>query len=424
MKKTLFLLIILCMIIIFNYGQAPITLSIWSGYPEMEPLYKIVANEFIEKHPNVKIEILTMPLRDYERRLALTIPAGTAGDILEVSYSTMFRYINAGFISPAPESIANFVKSGAWARFFVNAASYKSKIYGVPLFRGQCALFYNTKMFREAGLKRPPRTMKEYTDYAIKLTKRDSQGNPIVSGWSLRLTGGGQGIAEKFWINLHQWGGALLKQTPDGKWTTDFVNDAGIKTLQQYVDLVNKYKTVTPEMKADAEAFELELTAMFIRESWVIGDIAQKAPKLEYATAYLPRGTITLPVNLYVYTKDKQKSELAWEFVKLLVEPKYQLWLAENIGWLPNRQDIDYSYLISKIPQFKAFLEIPKGYVLFSLPPIAPIEEILTKTAEKLVKAYTDKSLVDNPEGIKKVLEDIDKEIKNILAREGLLSSK
>jgi len=163
---------------------------------------------------------------------------------------------------------------------------------------------------------------------------------------------------------------------------------------------------------------------MFIRESWVIGDIAKKSPNLEYATAYLPRGTITLPVNLYVYTKDKQKSELAWEFAKLVVEPKYQLWLAENIGWLPNRQDVDYSTLISKIPQFKAFLEIPKGYVLFSLPPIAPIEEILTKTAERLVKAYNDKNLVDNPQGIKKVLEEIDNEIKSILAREGLLSSK
>ena len=50
---------------------------------------------------------------------------------------------------------------------------------------------------------------------------------PTVSGWSLRLTGGGQGIAEKFWINLHQFGGALLKQTSDGKWIAGYATPAG-----------------------------------------------------------------------------------------------------------------------------------------------------------------------------------------------------
>ena len=58
--------------------------------------------------------------------------------------------------------------------------------------------------------------MAEYTEYAKKLTQRDASGNPTVSGWSLRLSGGGGGIAEKFWINLHQFGGSLLEKAGDG----------------------------------------------------------------------------------------------------------------------------------------------------------------------------------------------------------------
>jgi multiple sugar transport system substrate-binding protein len=38
--------------------------------------------------------------------------------------------------------------------------------------------------------------MEEYTDFAEKLTKRDASGKATVSGWSMRLSGGGQGIAE------------------------------------------------------------------------------------------------------------------------------------------------------------------------------------------------------------------------------------
>ena len=32
----------------------------------------------------------------------------------------------------------------------------------LPLFRGQAALFYNTDMFKAAGLNAPPKTMEEY----------------------------------------------------------------------------------------------------------------------------------------------------------------------------------------------------------------------------------------------------------------------
>ena len=114
----------------------------------------------------------------------------------------------------------------------------------------------------------------------------------------MRLSGGGQGIAEKFWINMFQYGGSLLEQTADGKWKASFANEAGRAALKQYLENVHGLKTVTVEMPADAEAFEREQTAMFIRESWVIGDIANKAPDLTYATATLPRGSIVAPVNL------------------------------------------------------------------------------------------------------------------------------
>ena len=80
--------------------------------------------------------------------------------------------------------------------------------------------------------------MEEYTQYAEKLTQRDPDGNPTVSGWSMRLSGGGQGIAEKFWINLFQYGGSVFEPTADGKWRANYANEAGHETLKQYLDNV------------------------------------------------------------------------------------------------------------------------------------------------------------------------------------------
>lgn len=419
-NRSLLTLIIVGLAGLMSLGLAQnVKLSVWSGYPEMEPFYQHVADDFKAEHPNVDIEILTQPLRDYERKLTASLPAGTAADILETNATFAGRLMQAGLFKAMPDDIAAFVNGPAYNSFYSDKVSMDGKVYGVPLFRGQGVLFYNTDMFAAAGLDGPPTTQDEYVEYANKLTQRDANGNPVVSGWSLRLSGGGSGVAEKFWTIMHQYDGAVVRELADGKWVNGYDNDAGRETLKLYVDLVHKDKVLTPEMKGDAEGFELGATAMFQRESWVIGDIASKAPDLNYKTALLPRGTISLPVNLYV-TTDKPE---AFAFAEYLVKPEYQLWMLENVGWLPNRQDVDYQPALDKIPQLDAFLNVPDSQVLFTVPGIAPMDEISTRLAERLVKAFADSSLVDNPDGIAKVIHDAAVETDSILKREGLLGT-
>ena len=398
-------------------------ITVWSGFPEMEPFYERVAASMKGKFPDLTVSVGTIPLREHEKRIALALPSNSAADVLELASSTAQRFVEAGLLKAATDDVAAFVTNNdLFDVFFQTAASHDGTVYGVPLFRGQSALYYNTKMFAKAGLSRPPTTMAEYTEYSVKLTQRDDQGNPSVSGWSLRLSGGGQGIAEKFWINLFQFGGSVLKQTDDGKWIANYASDAGRQTLGQYVDHVHALKTVSPEMPADADAFEREQTAMFIRESWVIGDIAKKAPNLKYATAPLPRGSIALPVNLYV-TSEGERGELAWEFAIAANDPDNLMWLLDNVGWLPNRKDVDFSEIIEKKPAFNAFVNYPEDYLFFTLPSVGPIEEILTRLAGRLVNAYNDPSLANNDAAIDRVLEEAANETNRILKREGLLGS-
>jgi multiple sugar transport system substrate-binding protein len=399
------------------------TLTVWSGYPEMEPFYKKVGESLKKKYPNLQVKVEAIPLREHEKRLALALPSGAAAEVIELANSTAQRYIEAGLMKPAPEDAAKFVGNAAYFDDFIRkTASVGGKVYGVPLFRGQGALYYNTEMFAKAGLSGPPKTMADYTDYAKKLTQRDG-GKATVSGWSMRLSGGGQGIAEKFWINLFQNGGNLIEEQADGKWVTTYASEAGRKTLRQYVDNVFVDKVVTPEMPADADAFEREQTAMFIRESWVIGDIAQKAPKLKYGTALLPRGTIVAPVFIYSGA-DGEKGKLAFDFAVAANDPENAVWLLDNVGWLPNRKDVDYGPVVAKTPAIKAFVEYPKDYAFFTLPAIAPVEEILSRLAARLVKAFGDPSLAGNDAAIDAFLKEAAAETDTILKRANLLGSK
>lgn len=397
------------------------TLTIWSGFPEMVPFYERVAESLKEDYPDLEVSVEAIALREHEKRIALGLTSGAGGaKVIELAGSTATRYIENDLLPPVPDDLAAFVTDPEnFGPFFIESASFNDTVYGVPLFRGQGALFYNIDMLEAAGFDGPPSTMAEYTDYAVALTQRDDNGDPTVSGWSLRLSGGGQGIAEKFWINLFQFGGNLLEQTEDGKWRAGYDNEAGRLALKQYLQNMHTLNTVSVEMPADAEAFQRGQTAMFIRESWVIGDTAAKAPDLNYATAPLPVGSIALAVNLYV---SDAESEAAWAFAQEANDPEHLVWMLENVGWLPNRGNVDYSPVIEAVPQMGAFVDYPGGYEFFTLPAIGPIEEVLTRKAAQLTRAFGDASLADDDAAIDAFLAAAAEETNRILAREGLLA--
>ena len=397
-------------------------IRVWSGYPELAPFYEHVAEGMKADHPDLSVKVEAIALREHEKRLALGLTSGEAAEVIELGTSTATRYLENGLFNAAPESVAAFVQDPAnFNDFFRDSASYDGTVYGLPLFRGQSALYYNTEMFEAAGLTEPPATMADYTKYAEALTQRDANGAPTVSGWSLRLSGGGQGIAEKFWINMFQYGESLVEQNADGKWKADFANEQGHAALKQYLENVHTLKTVTIEMPADAEAFEREQTAMFIRESWVIGDIAAKAPDLPYATTTLPRGSIVAPVSLWI-SGEGAEAEAAWAFAQAANEPENLLWLLDNVGWLPNRAGLDYSAILEAKPALAAFVDYPDTYEFFSLPNIGPVEEILTRTAARLTEAFANAALATDDAGIDAVLVAMQDEINSLLQREGLLA--
>jgi len=404
----------------------PITLTIWGGYPELEPFYKHVAQAYTAEHPNVKIEILTHPLREFEQKLSATIPSDTAADLIEISMYANQKFIEAGLIPELPANVKAYMEEkGRFSEFMHNNSTYKGKKYGLPLFMGRTVLYWNTEMFKEAGLSGPPETMAQMAEYAKKLAKFDASNNMTRSGHSLRLSGQGSGVAEKWWFVLYPMGGSIVeesKATP-GKYHAGYNNDAGRNALKYYIDALYKDNWDSHSLKHDAEAFELEQTAMFFRESWVIGDIAKKAPDLKYDTAPVPKdarwGRITNPVNLYV-TRGCKNPEAAWDLAMYMLKPEHLLWLLDNVGWLPCRQDVDYTPVTSKKPQFAAFMMTDANYQEYGYPVIAPFDEISTKLAERLVAAFLDKSLADNSAGIAKAIEDAAKETDDILKKADL----
>jgi multiple sugar transport system substrate-binding protein len=404
-------------------AEESIEISLWGGWPEIEPIYQEVAAAYKEEHPNVTIKVLTSPLREFEQKLSATIPADTAACIIEASPYPMQKFLAAGLIPPAPANVVEFMTaSGRFPEALVkDNLGEDGNYYGINYFQGRHVIYWNKDKFEAAGLAGPPAKMEELVAYAQKLAEYD--GDTLTSsGVSLRLSGGGSGVGEKFWMYLFPNGGSIIEKTPSGKWHNGYNNEAGRKTVQMYLDLVWKYKADSHEIKHDAEAFELEQTAMFVRESWVIGDAAKKAPNLNFDTAPMPKGErwgdLATGVNLYV-TRNCKHSDVAWDFILFLNSEENLQALLKKTGWLPQRLDIDLSPVVNETPQYKSFLFSDPDYQIYTYPTLPEFDEILTKFAERLVNAFLDQSLVDNPDGVAKLLEEAAVETDAILERNG-----
>ena len=344
-------------------GDAPVNLSIWGGYAEMDPVFKKAGEAYKATHPNVDLTIFSTDLRGFEQKLTTALPSKTAGDIITQSTNFLTRFADQGLLAAVPADLETYVKSGAFDASSVTDSTYKDKLLGVPLFIGGTALYYNKDMLAEAGLSGPPTTMDQIVDYAKKLAKLDADGNVIRSGLSLRLSGQGSGVAEKFWILLLQSGKGLLKETAPGKYAADYNGPEGAALLTTYVDFL-KNKVDSLNIEHDAKAFETLATAMFARESWVVADIAANAPDLvgKYGTVSLPIGETFSAQTMFV-PEASPNAACAWDFIKFLTEQQQQLDIPTISGWIPARADLDLSAFLAANPGYEGFLKKPANFV-------------------------------------------------------------
>jgi multiple sugar transport system substrate-binding protein len=385
-------------------SAAPTTLTIWTGFPECQPFYQAVADAYTKANPDIKFTVFSTSLREMEQKLSAAVPTGTGPDIFDIGTNISINFIEAGLIDPNPADFDQYLKSGPWSKFLIDFVSVNGKTYGIPLWEGsKASMYWNKAMFKEAGIAGPPETIADLVEAAKKLVKFDASGKMTRSGISLRLSGQGSGIAEKFRYLLEAANAPLIVKTASGKYHNGFDNEGGRAALQFVVDAVQKYKIDDPKVQHDADAFASGNTAMLFREAWVIGEIQQKNPQLDYGVAPIPKWTAASPYKMMVqpwavYVNGKSANKAAsYEFLKFLTSRENALRLTSMTGWVSERGDVNWKPLLERTPQFEVFVEPPKDMEYYIEPILTAWDEIESKMADKLSAAYVDPALNGNP---------------------------
>ncbi|MEH0424064.1 ABC transporter substrate-binding protein [Streptomyces sp. B21-083] len=222
-------------------NDSPKTLTYWASNQgaSIEVDKKVLQPELdtFEKQTGIKVKLEVVPWSDLLNRILTATTSGQGPDVLNIGNTWSASLQATGGL--LPWDAKNFAAIGGKDRF-VDSALGSTGAQGqdpaaVPLYSMSYALYYNKKMFADAGIAKPPATWDELTADGKKLSKDGK--------WGLGAEGSNpsENIHHAF-VFAKQHGADFF--TADGK--PDFTNDGAVAGIKQYVDLMAKDKIIAP----------------------------------------------------------------------------------------------------------------------------------------------------------------------------------
>ncbi|WP_414643860.1 extracellular solute-binding protein [Bosea sp. (in: a-proteobacteria)] len=303
-------------------------------------------NELIKRfeaaNPGIKVKHTTFPYADYQTKIAAAVPAGQGPDVVQLYYGWLDNFVGAKFIQPLPRDA--FPHDVIEKEFYpiVQTMKRDGEYYGLPTAVRTLALFYNKKLFQEAGLdpNKPPQTLDEYLEAAKKTVKRDAAGNMLSAGAVIDMPG----------QDLHWWREVLLRQMggkpySDDNKTVAYDSEAGAKALNWYADLQRVHKVGQAGFMDEGQAaFRAGRAAMTVDGSFRLGAFGG-IKNFEWGVTELPASAdgkrsnfASYWVNAITAKPTGAKLEAAKKFMAFTTSPEaMQVWL-DMVGELPARK--------------------------------------------------------------------------------------
>jgi len=367
----LFLLLLIVVIAMFSSrGTAPslptekVTLQFWGLFDDND-VYQPIIDAYQKLHPNVTIEYRKFLWDDYESSLINALAARRGPDILMVHNSWLPKH--ADKLAPAPQTVSSAYEAG-----FLHATrrdvTSGGKLYVLPLFIDNLALFYNRDILAQEGFSNPPLTWGQFKEYVNALKRFSPDGILTRSGAALGSSSKSINRASDILLFLFFQNGVqpLNPQTRTVPWKADpQALDRAKNALLFYTSFADPSQQVytwNDKQLYSIDAFFSGKVAMMFNYAYNIPVIKSKAPYLNFGVASLPvkegdsygRVTIGNYWGAGVSNASKQQP-LAWDFLQFMTSAQeYPLYIAAT-GRLSAR--VDALEKQKDDPLFKPFID-------------------------------------------------------------------
>jgi multiple sugar transport system substrate-binding protein len=185
-----------------DYGSGPSNTS--------QTYWQDIVNAFHTANPTITVKVQTINWNHFDNQVQTMIQNYQYPDITEGDYFS--TYAQEGLLYPSASDVLS--KVGNLLPVFTKLGSYNGVQYGMPFTTSSRTLFYNKKLFAQAGITSAPRTWTDIqTDaakikalgkigFGLPLGPEEAQGESLL--WFLGNGGGFKTASGQYDINSPQ----------------------------------------------------------------------------------------------------------------------------------------------------------------------------------------------------------------------------
>ncbi|OMC17381.1 MULTISPECIES: sugar ABC transporter substrate-binding protein [unclassified Mycobacterium] len=322
----------------------------FSANPDERDARMRIVDEFQRRHPDIKVRaVLSAP--GVMQQLSTFCAGGKCPDVLmawELTYAELANrgvLLDLGTLLARDPAFAAQLKSDSIEALY-ETFTFNGGQYAFPEQWSGNYLFYNRRLFAEAGVPAPPRTWEqpwnfaEFLAAARALTKRNGSGR--TSQWGFVNT----------WVSFYSAG--LFAINNGVPWATprmnpthfNFDDEAFIEAIQFYADLANRHRVAPNASEVQSmstpDLFAAGKAAIALGGHWRYQTF-MRADGLDFDVAPLPVGprrqgrpaASDIGTTGLAISASSQRKEQAWEFVKFATGPVGQALIAESSLFVP-----------------------------------------------------------------------------------------
>jgi ABC-type glycerol-3-phosphate transport system substrate-binding protein len=295
-----------------------------------QPLWEQIIADFEEQHDGITVDLEVQSWDNINDVIRTKVQSNAAPDILNIDAFAGFADDDLLYAVPdvvSEDTLADFQDS------FAENASIDGTMYGLPLIASARTMFYNIDLFDEAGVSEPPTTWDELLDAAERI---DALGSDIY-GYGMPL-GSEEAQAEtSIWTfgNGGSWadGDEITVLTPENLEAVEYMKtviDAGV--TQPDPGATDR----TPMF----DVFFAGKMGMVQGLPPTVGQIEERSPDLNYATAPIPTkdgSPMTLGVadHLMAFKNDESKQDAIRAFLDYFFSAEVYTNFVDTEGFLP-----------------------------------------------------------------------------------------
>jgi putative chitobiose transport system substrate-binding protein len=300
--------------------------------PEFTEFFNQRIGEFERENPNLKVRWVDVPWADMEKKILTAVSANTVPDVVNLNpnFASQLAERNAWMYldEKIPAPVRRQYLPNIW-----QASTLNGKSFGIPWYLTTRVTMYNTELFKQAGVSKPPATYAELVPIAKQI--KDKTGK--YAFFTTVVPGDSGELLE----SLVQMGVQLV----DAEGKAAFNTPKGKAAFEYWVNLY-KQGLMPPAALTEGHRYAIDLyqqgnTAILASGAEFLNTIAQNAPSIAQVSASAPQitgetGKKNVAVMNLVIPQATDVPEGALKFALFITNDRNQLAFAQAANVLPS----------------------------------------------------------------------------------------